>query len=207
MTGLRLGPAWFSGPGRYGLGELTHRSLPLAGPLSDVFGSTTPLTYPDGSIAPRPYPHRGIDVEAPEGTPVRAPAPGVVLRSGFAPTGAGFHVVLRHASGLQTHYYHLAQVSTLTPGQRVRRGARVGVVGSTGFSSGPHLHLGVFDPKQLGYLDPLAFLWLPECDEKPPTLGPGELLALDPRVEPIGYEGPDAAYKLRLPRHLLPPGS
>lgn len=169
--------------------------------MTDGFGSTDPLTYPDGSVVDRPAPHRGLDLEAPVGTPVRAPAPGLVVRVGYAPE-AGHYAVLRHAGGYQTHYYHLDRPACVAVGQRVRRGQRLGLVGSSGFASGPHLHLGLYLPGP-GYLDPLAYLWLPDEDDLPPEVELADLVALRPKLERLGHEGPDAMYGLRVPRKKL----
>lgn len=169
MPLVRFGPVYFDGPGRYGLGELLSGSFPVAGPIVDYFGSTRALTYPDGRVVDRPEPHNGLDIEARQGTKVRAPADGLVIRTGVA-NGAGFYVVLRHSERYQTHYYHLKELSPVEVGTRVKRGDVIGRVGSTGFSSGPHLHLGVFDSER-GYVDPLAFLdFVLEGDALPPEL-------------------------------------
>jgi hypothetical protein len=85
--------------------------------------------------------HAGIDMRAPTGTPVLAAADGVVLRTGSA-AHAGRLVVLGHASGLATAYYHLSRIE-VAPGQAVRRGEVIGRVGATGNATAPHLHFGV----------------------------------------------------------------
>lgn len=96
--------------------------------------------------------HLGIDYAAPTGTPVWAAASGTVVHR--APSGgAGNMVILRHDSGLQTVYMHLSKFAKgQAVGQRVNAKTVIGYVGTTGLSTGPHLHFGV---KQNGaYIDP-----------------------------------------------------
>lgn len=90
--------------------------------------------------------HHGIDVLVPVGTSVVATADGVVREAQFSPT-YGFYVKIEHeASGYSTLYAHLSEIRKgLRPGRRVNRGEEIGVSGSTGRSSGPHLHYEVRD--------------------------------------------------------------
>ncbi len=81
--------------------------------------------------------HLGVDYAAPTGTPVQASADGVVLSAGWM-GGYGNTVRLRHANGFETLYGHLSRID-VRAGQRVVQGTRVGAVGSTGLSTGPHL--------------------------------------------------------------------
>ncbi|WP_198376596.1 M23 family metallopeptidase [Neoroseomonas rubea] len=84
--------------------------------------------------------HRGIDFAAPTGTPVYAAADGVVAFAGVS-GGYGRIVRLRHAGNVETRYAHLSRFGRgITPGRRVRQGDVIGAVGSTGLSTGPHLH-------------------------------------------------------------------
>lgn len=84
--------------------------------------------------------HRGIDFAAPTGTPVYAAADGVVV-SAKRDRGYGLMVRLRHAGGYETRYAHLSRFARgIRAGQRVRQGSVIGAVGSTGMSTGPHLH-------------------------------------------------------------------
>ncbi|MGJ8533109.1 MAG: M23 family metallopeptidase [Alphaproteobacteria bacterium] len=85
--------------------------------------------------------HSGVDFRASTGTPVMATADGQVLRAGRA-GGYGNLVELRHAHGLTTRYGHLSKIS-VKAGQSVKRGDVIGKVGSTGRSTGPHLHYEV----------------------------------------------------------------
>jgi len=85
--------------------------------------------------------HRGIDISAPEGTPVRAPADGIVVK---AERNGGYGKVLyiAHGNGIVTRYGHLSAYR-VRPGQKVHRGDVIGLVGSTGRSTAPHLHYEV----------------------------------------------------------------
>jgi murein DD-endopeptidase MepM/ murein hydrolase activator NlpD len=86
--------------------------------------------------------HAGIDLAADEGTPIHAVAAGTVLVAGWAYAGYGISVMIDHGSGVQTHYAH--QSSTIVqPGQKVKAGQLIGYEGSTGDSTGPHLHFEV----------------------------------------------------------------
>ena len=85
--------------------------------------------------------HEGVDFSAPYGTPVRATADGVVTRVGREEGGYGNLIELRHASGILTRYGHLSAFERgLHVGERVEQGETIGYVGSTGLSTGPHLH-------------------------------------------------------------------
>jgi murein DD-endopeptidase MepM/ murein hydrolase activator NlpD len=120
---------------------------PLEGRISSPFGWRTI------SVAGNRF-HGGIDIAAPTGTPVRATRGGVVTRAGWV--GAyGFLVVVDHGAGWETRYAHLSRIDVVV-GQRLAQAAVVGLVGSTGASTGPHLHFEVRREGQA--LDPLAFL-------------------------------------------------
>lgn len=107
--------------------------LPLTGESSSSYGD--PRQYGvGGNIS---Y-HRGADLAAPEGTPVRATNAGIVRVAGFYPIKGGL-VVLDHGGGVFSFYFHQSNI-LVRAGQRVRRGEVVGEVGSTGLSTGPHLH-------------------------------------------------------------------
>lgn len=99
--------------------------------------------------------HSGIDIGADLGTPVRAPASGTVVSAGRM--GAyGLAVILEHRPDLRTLYGHLSKVH-VTAGERVERGAIVGQAGSTGKSSGPHLHYEILVRGRS--VNPRAYLW------------------------------------------------
>jgi murein DD-endopeptidase MepM/ murein hydrolase activator NlpD len=85
--------------------------------------------------------HNGIDFRGPIGTPIYSTADGVVVTAQYS-GGYGKHVVVDHGYGFQTLYAHLSDIQVQV-GDRVQRGDRVGALGSTGRSSGPHLHYEV----------------------------------------------------------------
>jgi murein DD-endopeptidase MepM/ murein hydrolase activator NlpD len=121
--------------------------------VTQGFGCTALALEPIDESCPQRHFHSGIDLAAATGTPVHAAAAGVaqVVDS----PGYGLHVLLRHDSRTQTLYGHLSKV-LLTTGDAVARGQVLGEVGSTGNSTGPHLH---FEVRRDGFpLDPL--LWL-----------------------------------------------
>ena len=95
--------------------------------------------------------HLGIDYAAPVGTPVWAAASGVVTVR--APSGgAGNLVMIRHDSGIETAYMHLSKFASIKVGQRIDAKTVIGYVGTTGLSTGPHLHFGV--KKNGAFVDP-----------------------------------------------------
>ncbi|WP_157664775.1 M23 family metallopeptidase [Bordetella genomosp. 9] len=100
--------------------------------------------------------HRGVDLAAPQGTPVMASAPGTVTFVGNV-RGYGNLVALRHANGLESYYAHLhAIASTVGVGTRVAQRDVIGTVGATGTATGPHLH---FEIRQHGRpLDPITLM-------------------------------------------------
>jgi murein DD-endopeptidase MepM/ murein hydrolase activator NlpD len=102
--------------------------------------------------------HGGVDIAAPMGTPVVAAQDGVVVRAGWI--GAyGYAVFVDHEGGAQTRYAHLSAMA-VTPGARVAQGELLGWVGSTGASTGPHLH---FELRFAGRaVDPLGYLIPPD---------------------------------------------
>jgi murein DD-endopeptidase MepM/ murein hydrolase activator NlpD len=98
--------------------------------------------------------HAGLDFAAPAGTPVRAVAGGRVIEAGW--DGAyGWRITVRHRGGTETWYCHLSEM--LITGDRVAAGQRIGRVGSTGNSTGPHLHFEVH-PDGGSAVDPLPWL-------------------------------------------------
>jgi murein DD-endopeptidase MepM/ murein hydrolase activator NlpD len=98
--------------------------------------------------------HNGIDFGAPYGTPVRATAAGVIVGRG-RDTGRGNYLVIRHGNGFTSQYFHMSRFARI-PGaeQRVEQGQAVGYVGSTGLSTGPHLHYALL--KNGRFLNPLT---------------------------------------------------
>lgn len=86
--------------------------------------------------------HTGIDLAAPIGTPIYAARAGQVDTAGWSRYGYGLHVVINHGSSQETLYAHMSRIA-VRPGQWVNRGELIGYVGSTGWSTGPHLHFEV----------------------------------------------------------------
>ena len=87
--------------------------------------------------------HWGVDFSAPRGTPILAAGNGVVEKAAWA-GGNGKRTIIRHANGYETYYLHqTAFAKGIRPGARVRQGQIIGYVGSTGYSTGPHLHYEV----------------------------------------------------------------
>lgn len=82
--------------------------------------------------------HKGIDLAGPTGTPILATADGIVSRADWF-SSYGLYVSLEHGGSLQTRYGHMSRLN-VAAGQRVRKGEIIGYVGSTGRSTGPHLH-------------------------------------------------------------------
>jgi murein DD-endopeptidase MepM/ murein hydrolase activator NlpD len=105
--------------------------------------------------------HSGLDITAPTGTPVVSAAAGTVYSIGGAGASYGNHVIVKHGPGLYTLYAHLSATS-VSSGQSVAAGQKVGLVGSTGNSSGPHLHFEVrTDPTAFSagiFINPVTWL-------------------------------------------------
>lgn len=125
---------WFDSAGR---GNKTGMmAMPAAGRFSSAFGMRR---HP---ILGYSRMHRGVDIAAPWGAPVYAATDGVVQFAGRS-SGYGNFIKLNHGSGYGTGYGHLSKI-LVRAGQRVRKGQRIGSVGSTGLSTGPHLHYELY---------------------------------------------------------------
>ncbi len=132
-------------------------SWPIAGArITQLFGPSSLVLEPP--LGQYPHFHTGIDLAAPFGTPVTAAADGVVVAVGNTNVGYGNYVIVAHGGGIMTLYGHLLQTDVHV-GDRVYRGQRVGLEGSSGLSTGPHLHfeLRVNDQvtNPITYLPPL----------------------------------------------------
>jgi murein DD-endopeptidase MepM/ murein hydrolase activator NlpD len=121
---------------------------PVRGPLSSFFGYR-----PDPFTGVRRF-HAGLDIVVDPGTPVRAAMDGKVSDSGYN-ANYGNYVILSHADGYQTLYGHLTS-SSVAIGTVVAQGAIIGLSGNTGYSTGPHLHFGLF--RRSLPLNPLKYL-------------------------------------------------
>lgn len=108
---------------------------PIEGPVTSSFGQRLDPFNGEGAF------HQGIDISAPVGTRVHAPAPGTIIMAGFG-NGYGREVVIDHGHGIRTVYGHLSGFSVV-PGQQVSRGDIIGYVGDSGRSTGAHLHYEV----------------------------------------------------------------
>lgn len=106
---------------------------PLEGRLSSGYGRRRDPIDGDQRL------HKGVDLAAPLGTPVGAIGAGTVVEVG-ATAGAGNFVRIRHSDGFESRYNHL-QSASVVDGQAIHQGQQLGAVGSTGRSTGPHLHL------------------------------------------------------------------
>jgi murein DD-endopeptidase MepM/ murein hydrolase activator NlpD len=108
---------------------------PMTGIVRSSFGGRSDPFSGEGTF------HTGIDLAAPSGTPVHVTADGVVLSAHWA-GGYGKLIVVDHGNGIQTYYAHLSRLSVMA-GEEVRAGQLIGYSGSTGRSTGPHMHYEV----------------------------------------------------------------
>lgn len=107
---------------------------PVTGRISGVFGSQRIYAGEPGA------PHSGVDVARPTGTPVVAPADGVVILAAASPFSLeGNLLMIDHGMGLNSAFLHLSRIDVKV-GDHVARGQRVGAIGATGRATGPHLH-------------------------------------------------------------------
>ena len=138
--------------------------------------------------------HHGVDVAAPTGTPLTAPADGVIVHKGAGGSG-GYTLIIKHAPDLYTVYYHLQKPSHLMKGTKVERGELVALVGNTGSSTGPHLHFEVRHPTRT---------WGQTVDPEPYFEIPVETV-LEAPVEPEKFV--EALGKLEPPMPVVKPMS
>jgi len=193
---------------------ILYRPIDLKFPVTQRFGEN-PQFYEATNG------HNGIDYGAPEGTPIKAAADGIVSRAELdtataanSKAGYGYHVRLLHSDGSMTIYAHLVEDGILvTTGQNVKMGEVIGRSGNTGMSTGPHLHFelrtGVslstsIDPEPLivNELPPEAGLFdvtvTPEGDFLNVRLGPSpergrvKILRVGDKVKVFGIAGKDA---------------
>jgi len=108
---------------------------PVTGPITSSFGERLDPFNGEGAF------HAGIDISSSFGQPVHAAADGVIMTAGLA-SGYGREVLVDHGNGIQTLYGHLSGFA-VTVGEQVKRGQVIGYVGTSGRSTGPHLHYEV----------------------------------------------------------------
>ncbi|HEY4025008.1 MAG TPA: peptidoglycan DD-metalloendopeptidase family protein [Candidatus Dormibacteraeota bacterium] len=139
------------------LGGGTGRfAWPERGPITQLFGCTDFLAEPYDPNCPTRHIHTGLDIGASFGTPAAAADTGIVSLVNYGWGGGyGNYVVITHGNGYATLYAHLSAIS-VSANQAVQRGQTIGAEGSTGFSTGPHLH---FEIRLNGaYQNPLSYL-------------------------------------------------
>ena len=130
--------------------QVSYREGGMRWPLANFH-----ITTYFGGMTPFQRFHTGIDLAAPAGTPIYAAKAGRVEVAGWSSVGYGFHVVLDHGGVLETLYAHMSRIA-VRAGQWVEAGQVIGYVGSTGWSTGPHLH---FEVRVNGLVkNPLSYL-------------------------------------------------
>ena len=122
--------------------------MPVSGPYTSYFGArTNPITGVDSF-------HTGLDIAAAQGTKIKAAYSGVVRKVG-EDSRSGKYIYLTHENGVETLYCHCSAVLA-EQGASIRQGETIALVGSTGWSTGPHLHFEFH--KNGERLDPLPIL-------------------------------------------------
>ncbi|HNX58184.1 MAG TPA: peptidoglycan DD-metalloendopeptidase family protein [Spirochaetota bacterium] len=123
---------------------------PVSGKSTSPFGSRIdPVTKKRNAF------HSGVDIAAPQGTPVKAASGGIVRKTEYNKNGYGKLIVIEHEKDFSTYYGHLSKIE-VNKGQTVKKGDNIGAVGSTGKSTGPHLHFEVRRGEKA--LDPDAYI-------------------------------------------------
>ena len=130
------------------MGELFSCPIKLFYRVTDKYGQRiNPVTNLPGK-------HTGVDLACPTGTPINATMSGKIVKTGWTNI-FGNYVIINHGNGYQTLYAHMSKILCRT-GQSVSQGTRIGLVGSTGYSTGPHLHFTVYKNGRL--VDPLSLI-------------------------------------------------
>ena len=124
--------------------------MPVSGKLTSPFGMRV---HPVLGYARM---HNGIDLAAAQGTPIYATRAGKVTRTSYQAGGAGNYVSINHLDGFSSIYMHMTHY-VVSQGQNVSQGQLIGYVGSTGISTGPHLHFGISYAGT--YVNPLAYVY------------------------------------------------
>jgi murein DD-endopeptidase MepM/ murein hydrolase activator NlpD len=122
---------------RFGVATKALPSLwPVEGRIISPFAARIDPFSGEGAF------HKGVDIKANTGTQVRGTADGVVLTAEFVSGGYGRLIVVDHGGGVQTYYAHLSKI-LVRAGQTIHRGDMIGLVGSSGRTTAPHLHYEV----------------------------------------------------------------
>lgn len=114
----------------------------IAWPVPGRYGISSGYANRTSPISGRGEFHTGIDIPASTGTAIVASDSGVVIHSGSVIRGYGYSVLVDHGNGISTFYAHCSKL-LVSPGQTVSKGETIALVGSTGYSTGPHLHFEV----------------------------------------------------------------
>jgi murein DD-endopeptidase MepM/ murein hydrolase activator NlpD len=164
MRGIAVSPQLppLTGVDKY-LPSSVEDNTPLTpGVMPGSTGTTTAFIWPAKAVLTSGYGwrwgrmHKGVDLAGPVGTPIYAAADGVIEKAGWNNGGYGYLVEIRHADGTMTRYGHNSKL-LVQQGQQVHQGQQVSNMGSTGFSTGPHLHFEIH-PSGKGAVNPIAFL-------------------------------------------------
>lgn len=119
------------------------------------------LTIPVGGVITSYFSawHPGLDVQNGVGAEIKSAESGTISYAGWDESGFGNYVLINHGNRLLTQYGHLEKFGVKT-GQKVEKGQVIGLMGSTGWSTGPHLHFGILDnyKGECNYLNPLYFI-------------------------------------------------
>lgn len=148
------------------LGLATVTGGPVAddnpGLITSLFGQRPPFQDPDTGIWTSDF-HSGLDIAYAPWTagvvPLLALFAGTVEAKSYNPNSAGHAIRIQSDDGQPTYfeYFHMSEASPFNVGDKVCAGQQIGLIGSTGLSTGPHLHLGII--ANWVYIDPLPFLW------------------------------------------------
>ncbi len=139
VAGLYEKKVYYSTSSSYGYGVTTAKldvNISLIKPIETGYTITSRFGTRSSGM------HKGLDVAAPMGTPIHAASSGTVTTAGWTDTGYGNYIIISHGDGIETLYGHCSQLY-VSAGDYVSQGDVIGAVGSTGWSTGPHLHLEI----------------------------------------------------------------
>jgi murein DD-endopeptidase MepM/ murein hydrolase activator NlpD len=138
--------------------EKLLRAVPSIIPIEDkeLTRLSSPFGIRNDPIYNVPKMHSGLDFTAPTGSKIYAAGDGIIEIMEFSSGGYGNHVVVNHGFGYKSHYAHMSEFKTRV-GKKVQRGELIGLVGSTGKSTAPHLHYEVI--KNGNKIDPINFFF------------------------------------------------